>query len=109
MTALARENGQRALAPRAAQAEQAFTAEDLTDLGNGLRFVRLVGRGLRFVGGWRRWLIWDGRRWEVDPACKIVGRFDAVLLELLRAEARLRKKAARLKIELEAARDRDHA
>ena len=37
--------------------------EDLTDLGNARRLVRLYGQDLRHVTGWG-WLRWTGQRWQ---------------------------------------------
>ena len=39
--------------------------EDLTDLGNARRLVRLYGQNLRYVEAWG-WLVWDGKRWQKD-------------------------------------------
>jgi putative DNA primase/helicase len=39
--------------------------EDLTDLGNARRLVRLHGQDLRHVAGWG-WLCWSGQRWLRD-------------------------------------------
>ena len=36
------------------------------DLGNGLRFKYLHGEKARFCKAWEKWLIWNGKRWEVD-------------------------------------------
>lgn len=41
------------------------TREDLTELGNARRLVRLYGRNLRYVEAWG-WLVWDGKRWTKD-------------------------------------------
>jgi putative DNA primase/helicase len=40
--------------------------EQGTDLGNARRLVKLYGPELRFVPAWRKWYLWDGRRWAVD-------------------------------------------
>jgi putative DNA primase/helicase len=37
-----------------------------TDLGNSERFVRDHAGGMRYVGSWQKWLIWEGRRWSLD-------------------------------------------
>ena len=44
------------------------TAEDLhcTDLGNARRFITRYGHLLRYCFPWRKWLVWDGRRWAPD-------------------------------------------
>ena len=38
----------------------------LTDLGNAERLVDLHGQDLRYCYPFKRWLIWDGRRWNND-------------------------------------------
>jgi putative DNA primase/helicase len=47
-------------------AEQA--RRHLTDLGNAERLVARFGRNLRHVAAWKKWLVWDGRRWVLDDA-----------------------------------------
>lgn len=37
-----------------------------TDLGNCERLVDQYGAVVSYVGSWRKWLIWDGRRWVGD-------------------------------------------
>jgi len=44
--------------------------ERATDVGNGLRLVRLFGENIRHVHGWG-WVIWDGKRWHRDQTAKI--------------------------------------
>lgn len=36
----------------------------LTDIGNAERFVKCHGQDLRYVHAWKRWLTWDGKRWN---------------------------------------------
>jgi putative DNA primase/helicase len=38
----------------------------LTDLGNAERFVAEHGRDFLFCTPWKKWLAWDGTRWERD-------------------------------------------
>jgi putative DNA primase/helicase len=40
--------------------------EPLTELGYARRLVTLFGDQLRYVPAWRRWLVWDERRWSHD-------------------------------------------
>lgn len=37
-----------------------------TETGNAERLVDLHGDRIRYVPAWRRWLAWDGRRWQLD-------------------------------------------
>ena len=41
-------------------------AFNLTDLGNARRLVHHHGRDLRYCWEWRKWFVWDGRRWVKD-------------------------------------------
>jgi putative DNA primase/helicase len=38
----------------------------LTDSGNGERLVKMYGEDIRFCHEFKKWLLWDGRRWGVD-------------------------------------------
>ncbi|AHG92147.1 phage/plasmid primase, P4 family (plasmid) [Gemmatirosa kalamazoonensis] len=42
-----------------------------TDLGNAERLVARHGADLHYVPAWKRWLVWDGRRWAVDDTQRI--------------------------------------
>lgn len=42
-----------------------------TDLGNAMRLVRLHGKNIRYCHAWRKWLIWDGKRWKIDDRGRI--------------------------------------
>jgi putative DNA primase/helicase len=37
-----------------------------TDVGNAELFADVHGRDCRYVGDWRSWIVWDGRRWKRD-------------------------------------------
>jgi putative DNA primase/helicase len=39
---------------------------NLTDLGNAERLVARYGDILRYCNPWGKWLVWDGKRWEID-------------------------------------------
>ncbi|KAH0533500.1 hypothetical protein FGG08_007703, partial [Glutinoglossum americanum] len=49
--------------PKSEQAE--IVIFPCTDLGNAERLVARHGANLRYTAAWG-WLVWDGRRWEVD-------------------------------------------
>jgi hypothetical protein len=54
-----------------AQAKEPQSAGDveevfLTDLGNSQMLVRLHGHELHYCHPWKKWLVWDGRRWRLD-------------------------------------------
>jgi putative DNA primase/helicase len=52
--------------------------EHLTDTGNALRLVRHHGADLRYCNQ-MGWLIWTGKRWEVDQTEEIVRRAKATV------------------------------
>lgn len=55
------------------QAEKPGDAQrpTLTDAGNGQRLVSLHGDDFKYVEAWKRFLIWDGRRWSADEQWRI--------------------------------------
>ena len=40
--------------------------EPLTEYGYARRFIKVHGDELRYVPEWKRWLVWDGKRWAHD-------------------------------------------
>ena len=40
--------------------------EPKTELGYARRLIAVYGDRLRYVPAWRRWLVWDGKRWAHD-------------------------------------------
>jgi putative DNA primase/helicase len=57
----------------------------LTDRGNALRLVREHGRDLRHVHPWRKWLVWDGRRWRIDDRAAVTRRAKGTIVGLFRS------------------------
>jgi putative DNA primase/helicase len=45
-----------------------------TDLGNGERLIARHGRDLRYLSAWKKWLVWDGRRWAIDETKEVERR-----------------------------------
>lgn len=72
----------KALAVAATESERL----DLSDLGNAERLVLRYGKQLRYVGAWRQWLVWDGRRWARDTTGEVV-RFAKATVRGLYEEA----------------------
>jgi putative DNA primase/helicase len=48
------------------EASDPMPKEPWTDLGYARRLAHVYGDRLRYVPAWRRWLVWDGRRWAHD-------------------------------------------
>ena len=57
--------------------------EPLTDLGNAERLVKLFGADLRYVPAWGKWLIYTGKRWEVDEIGQIHQRAKETVRRIL--------------------------
>lgn len=49
-----------------------------TDYGNAERLVAAHGSDLHYVHPWRRWYVWDGRRWAPDATAEVHRRAKAV-------------------------------
>jgi putative DNA primase/helicase len=62
------QSGEDGIGPPAASAATATQTERfaLTDLGNAERLIARYGPDLRFCHPWRKWIVWDGRRWAID-------------------------------------------
>lgn len=61
--------------------------ENLSDLGNARRFVRLHGRDLRFVHAFNRWFWWTGELWSEDTSGEVMRRAKDVPRDLYQAAA----------------------
>lgn len=60
-----------------------------TDLGNAERFVARHGRDLRYVAEWKRWLVWDGKRWATDESLEVQRRAQETIRSMWAAVADL--------------------
>lgn len=49
-------------------------ARRTTDVGNAERFARQHGDDCRYCHQWRKWLVWDGRRWDMDISDEVMRR-----------------------------------
>ena len=65
------------------------TAVHRTDLGNARRLRALHGESLRYCHPWRKWLAWDGRRWEEDATARVLRFARHVVAEIIREAAAL--------------------
>src|SRR5215208_6156298 len=45
---------------------------ELTDDGNAVRFVNAYGHAAHYCYAWKKWLIFDGKRWKVDEEDMVV-------------------------------------
>jgi len=39
-----------------------------TDSTNAYRMVREFGKDIRYIAPWKKWIVWDNTRWEVDDS-----------------------------------------
>jgi len=78
------------------------TCENLTDLGNAKRFVRLHGGDVRYCVQRRRWLLWDGTRWKMDDALLVDGLVESVSLDIDRESSQTQDSDRRKKLRQEA-------
>jgi hypothetical protein len=62
--------------------EPVAVAPNRTDRGNAVRLVDREGKDLRHSEPWRKWLVWDGRRWREDDTGGIVCRAKQMLVDL---------------------------
>ena len=51
---------------------------NLTDSGNAERLIREYGKKILFCHKWKKWLIWNGKVWEIDEHEKIYRYADEV-------------------------------
>jgi putative DNA primase/helicase len=68
------------------------TADDavrLTDVGNASRLIARYGNELRYCAAWKKWLVWDGRRWARDDRQRVREYAKAVTRTMLHEAAAL--------------------
>jgi P4 family phage/plasmid primase-like protien len=56
------------------QQQMTYADAKYTDHGNALRFASRAGKQARFVPAWKKWIVWDGRRWRIDEQSVMVLR-----------------------------------
>ena len=70
-------------------------AELLTDLENARRFAKEHQADLNHVAKWKRWLVWDGKRWIPDEAAEVQRRAKETVRALHTAAARIKDSGER--------------
>ena len=71
--------------PRPAS-DSARSVLNLTELGNAKRLVARFGTSIRYVPPWKKWLVWDSRRWGFDQTGE-VHRYAKKTIRLIYTEA----------------------
>ena len=54
------------------------------DHGNAERLIAMFGQDLKFCHAFKKWLVWDGRRWAIDETDQARRRAKLAMLEFLR-------------------------
>jgi putative DNA primase/helicase len=57
------------------------------DTGNADRLVMLHGADLRYCFAFKKWMVWDGKRWTVDETGQALRRAKDTIISLLRQAA----------------------
>ena len=70
--------------------------ENLTDLGNARRLVRVFGDRLRYCPARRLWLVWNKKRWKPDGTLRVMRLAKDTVREMYAEAARITADAARL-------------
>ncbi len=77
-----------------------------TDLGNARRLVRLHGCDLRYCFDFKKWFVWDSRRWRLDSMGETLRRaknaVGSIYSEAREADGKLREQLAKWAITSEA-------
>ncbi|AEF83780.1 conserved hypothetical protein [Treponema primitia ZAS-2] len=42
-----------------------------TDATNAERLLKIYGRDIRYNGAWKKWIVWDGKSWQIDDGARI--------------------------------------
>jgi putative DNA primase/helicase len=100
-----------------ARRDDPLPGEPLTDIGYARRLVAVHRDQVRYVPEWRRWLTWDGQRWADDTAgqvshlAAVIARrvTESALDELRKADGEDDRKAAKRKLALALAHERENA
>lgn len=58
--------------------------EARTDIANGRRLIRKHGSDLRYCHPWGKWLVWDGKRWNLDETAEVARRAKSISDDLWR-------------------------
>lgn len=54
----------------------------LSDYTNALIFIRDHGKDIRYCFPWAKWLVWDGKRWDIDSKGEVMRRAKQTIKKL---------------------------
>ena len=66
-----------------------------TQLGLAMHFATQHGSRVRYCAPWKRWLIWDGHRWQVDQTGKVMVLLKGTVKTLLKRAIEIPDQTAR--------------
>lgn len=55
-----------------------------TDLGNVHRLVGIHGSDIRYCHPWKKWFVWDGKRWNCDDTAAVIRKAKSTIPEMYR-------------------------
>jgi putative DNA primase/helicase len=64
------------------------------DAGNALRLIAVSGPHIRFCHDFRKWLVWDRRRWAIDTTEQVKRLTKIAMLDFLQQAVTAEDKAA---------------
>src|ERR1019366_10403718 len=65
----------------------------LNDSGNADRIIAFCGKDLRYCHAFKKWLVWDGKRWAVDDTGQACRRAKQTMFEFLRQAMEIKNEA----------------
>jgi putative DNA primase/helicase len=69
-----------------------------TELGNALRLVKLHGHNIKFCHTYKKWLIWDGARWQINDKGQVKRLAKDTIKKIYREAARSQSEKERKKL-----------
>lgn len=67
-------------------------SDPLTEGGNATRLVRLYGDDIKYCHTYKKWLIWDGTRWQIDSNGRILRLAEDIVRYLYKMAANAESK-----------------
>jgi len=55
-----------------------------TDSTNAMRLVKENGRDIRYNAVWRKWVVWNGKYWEIDEGLPKLQMWNMILKPIVR-------------------------
>ena len=55
-----------------------------TDSTNAMRLVKEKGTDIRYNAAWKKWLVWNGKYWEIDEGLPKLQMWNMILKPIVR-------------------------